>query len=207
MNLAHRWLCRSALWRGVLEQDIFPWALDGVALGEHLLELGPGPGVTTDLLQRRAGHLTVVEIDFRFASHLARRFRNTRTRIVQGDATLLPFGDSTFTSVASFSMLHHLPWPALQDRLFCEVRRVLVPGGAFAGTDGLNSVAMRLVHLADTFTPIDPATLPARLEEAGFQDVAVGTKPGRFRFRAVAGGPLTSRDMRPRARVPRRSQA
>ena len=70
MNLAHRWLCRSALWRRVLQQDIFPWVLEGVSLGEDLLELGPGPGLATDLLQTRVGSLTAVEIDFGFASRL-----------------------------------------------------------------------------------------------------------------------------------------
>jgi hypothetical protein len=46
---------------------------------------------------------------------------------------------------------------------------------------------MRLLHLADTFTPVDPVALPARLEEAGFRDIAIDRRPGRFRFRVVAG--------------------
>jgi SAM-dependent methyltransferase len=186
MNLAHRWLCASALWRRVLRQELFPWALEGVSLGEDVLELGPGPGLTTDLLQRQAGSLTAVELDFGFASRLGGRFRNTSVRVIQGDATELPFAESTFTSAASFAMLHHLPRPALQDRMFREVHRVLRPGGTFAGTDGLDSRAMRLLHLADTLTPIDPVALPARLEEAGFQDIAVDIRHGMFRFRAVA---------------------
>jgi len=187
MNLAHRWLCGSAFWRRVLQQEVIPWALEDVSLGEDVLELGPGPGLTTDLLQSRARGLTAIELDFGFASGLGDRFRNTRVRIVQGDATALPFAESVFTSAASFTMLHHLPRPALQDRIFREVHRVLRPGGTFAGTDGLNSRAMRLLHLPDTLTPIDPVALPARLEEAGFRDIAVDTRHGMFRFRAVAG--------------------
>jgi ubiquinone/menaquinone biosynthesis C-methylase UbiE len=193
MNLAHRWLCGSTVWRRVLRQELFPWALEGVSLGEDLLELGPGPGLTTDLLQRRAGSLTAVELDFGFASRLDTRFRNTSVRVIQGDATELPFAESTFTSAASFTMLHHLPRPALQDRMFREVYRVLRPGGTFVGTDGLNSRAMRLLHLADTLTPIDPVALPARLEETGFQDIAVDIRHGMFRFRAVAGKAFTTR--------------
>jgi SAM-dependent methyltransferase len=184
MNLAHGYLCRSAFWRRVLQQDIIPWVLEGVSLGENLLEVGPGPGLTTDLLQRRAECLTAVELDFGFASCLRERFKRTGVRVIQGDATELPFAESTFTSAASFAMLHHLPRPALQDRMFREIHRVLRPGGTFAGTDGLNSRAMRLLHLADTLTPIDPVALPARLEEAGFQDIAVDIRHGMFRFRA-----------------------
>jgi ubiquinone/menaquinone biosynthesis C-methylase UbiE len=187
MNLIHRWLCSSALWRRVLDREILPWVLEGVSLGESLLELGPGPGLTTRLLQTLAPRLTAVELDFRLASRLAARLRNTNAAILQGDATALPFADSTFTSVAALTMLHHLPRPELQDRMFGEVYRVLRPGGTFAGTDGLNSRAMRLLHLADTLTPVDPAALPARLEAAGFREIAVDVRPGRFRFRAVAG--------------------
>jgi len=59
-------------------------------------------------------------------------------------------------------------------RIKCsQIHRVLRPGGAFAGTDGLNSRMMRLMHLSDTFTPIDPIALPARLEEAGFRDTSL----------------------------------
>jgi len=47
-------------------------------------------------------------------------------------------------------MLHHVASPALQDRLFAEVYRVLRPGGAFAGIDSMRSVLMRIFHIRDT---------------------------------------------------------
>ena len=34
--------------------------------------------------------------------------------------------------------------------------------------------------------PVDPETLPARLERAGFRDVEVEAAPRTFRFRATA---------------------
>jgi SAM-dependent methyltransferase len=207
MNLVHRLLCGSAFWRRVLQEEIVPWALEGVSLGENPLELGPGPGLTTALLQTLARNLTAVEIDFGLASLLADRLKNTRVRVIQGDATALPFAESTFTSAASFTMLHHLPGPAWQDRMFREVHRVLRPGGTFAGTDGLNNRGMRLLHFAGTFTPIDPVALPARLEDAGFRDIAVDMKPGRFRLRAVAGKALRATGTSPQARALRRSPA
>jgi hypothetical protein len=43
MNLLHRLLCRSALWRWTVERRVIPWALDGLDPGEDVLELGPGP--------------------------------------------------------------------------------------------------------------------------------------------------------------------
>jgi ubiquinone/menaquinone biosynthesis C-methylase UbiE len=66
-------------------------------------------------------------------------------------------------------MLHHVPSPALQDKLLREVWRVLKPGGAFVGCDSLQSVFMRVLHLGDTFVPIRPDTFGARFEDAGFK--------------------------------------
>jgi hypothetical protein len=73
----------------------------------------------------------------------------------------------------------------LQDRLLAEARRVLRPGGVFAGFDGTGSFLFRLIHLGDTYNPVDPATFGRRLEAAGFADVVVERGWGRFRFRAT----------------------
>jgi SAM-dependent methyltransferase len=186
MNLLHRWLCGSAHWRHALEREILPWVLGDVSFGAELLELGPGPGLTTKLLHTRTLHLTAVEIDSGLCHRVGGRLRGTNVRIVQGDATAIPFADSTFTSAVAFTMLHHLSRSALQDRLFREVHRVLRHGGVFVGTDALDGWTIRLLHIADTFTPINPAMLPVRLEKAGFGDVDIEVKPGRFRFRASA---------------------
>jgi len=62
MNFLHDWLCRSDRWRKTVEQRI-PWALRGRDLGPRVLELGPGPGLTTDLLRLSVPHLTTLELD------------------------------------------------------------------------------------------------------------------------------------------------
>jgi hypothetical protein len=72
MNLAHRWLCRSAYWRNAVETYIFPWVLDGLDIGANVLEVGPGPGVTADLLRGRVERLTCVEIDRRNTGRVTR---------------------------------------------------------------------------------------------------------------------------------------
>ncbi len=79
-------------------------------------------------------------------------------------------------------MLHHLQTPALQDQLLAEARRVLRPSGVFAGFDGLASLGFRLIHLGDTYAPVDPTTFGQRLKAAGFADVCIEWGPGRFRF-------------------------
>ena len=187
MNLLHRWLCRSAYWRAKVEERILPWALDGVGLQGSVLEIGPGPGVTTDVLRRRVERLTCVEIDRRLASSLARRMAGSQVAVLCEDATHLSAADASFDAAVCFTMLHHVPSAARQDRVLQEIARVLRPGAVFAGTDSLDSRLFGLLHIGDTMVLVDPEGLPDRLRRAGFTDVHVDVDEAgrRFRFRAV----------------------
>jgi len=185
MNWFHRRVCRSGRWRRRVERDLLPWALQGVELGEDVLEIGPGPGITTDLLRSRARRLTALEVDAAAAAALQQRLNGSGVRIVHGDGAAMPFADGEFSGAVAFTMLHHVPTASLQDRLLAEARRVLRPGGVFAGFDGVGSFLFRLIHLGDTYTPVDPATFGRRLEAAGFAGVAVEWGRARFRFRAA----------------------
>src|ERR1022692_609903 len=162
-----------------------PWVLDVLDLGTNVLEVGPGPGVTTDLLRRRVERLPCVEIDRAFADSLSRRMSGRHVTAVRQDATAMAFADATFDGAVSFTMLHHVPSEAFQNQLLAEVARVLRPGGVFTGTDSLYSRSFRLLHLLDTMVVVDPYTFPGRLRTAGFGDVQVDVlKPYAFRFRA-----------------------
>jgi ubiquinone/menaquinone biosynthesis C-methylase UbiE len=184
MNLVHRWLCRSAGWQKTLDQRILPWVLAGVELGDTVLEVGPGPGLTTDILRPRVKRLTAIEIDGRLAARLADRLSGTNVEVVRGDATAMPFADRRFSGAVSFTMLHHVPSVELQDKLLREVCRVLKPGAVFAGVDSRTSWSMKVIHIADTLVPVDPQTFPARLRAAGFEDPEIETNERAFRFRA-----------------------
>ena len=91
----------------------------------------------------------------------------------------------SFDGAVSFTMLHHVPSAALQDRLLGEVARVLRPGATFAGTDSRYSRYFGMLHWFDTMVVVDPATFPKRLEAAGFKDVRVDLAERAFRFRAI----------------------
>ncbi len=164
---------------------MLPAILKEIDLGENVIEVGPGPGRTTEWLSERVPRLTAVEIDPDLARKLQARMADTNVTVVEGDATRLTMGDDEFSGAVCFTMLHHVPSPQLQDRLFSEVCRVLQPGGIYVGSDSTPSLFWRLAHIADTAVPIDPETLQQRLEAAGFTDVAVnvGKKSG-FSFRA-----------------------
>jgi ubiquinone/menaquinone biosynthesis C-methylase UbiE len=184
MNLIHRWACNSKNWGKTVEERIIPWTLDGVDLGDDVLEIGPGPGMTTSVLKTKYTKLTCVEIDSRLAESLKSRMAGTNVTVVQGDGTRMEFTDAAFSGAACFTMLHHVPTAELQDRLLAEAFRVLRPGGWFAGTDSRTSFRWRVYHIFDTCVPVDPATAGRRLNNAGFVDVQVDANPYAFRFRA-----------------------
>ncbi len=182
MNRWHRWICRSGFWKKSLQNELLPWALKDVDLGQNLLEVGPGPGLTTDFLRTRFDRITALEVEPALADLLKRRMSGTNVTVIQGDASAMPFDDATFSGAVAFTMLHHVPSPTLQDRLLREVYRVLRPGGMFAGTDSVWSPALWLIHIGDTLVPVDPRRFKSRLESAGFTDVQIELERKRFRF-------------------------
>lgn len=173
MNPEHLELCASDGWREVLRDLILPYALADAQLGDDVLEIGPGPGLTTDLLRADLPRLTAIEIDPDLAAALAARLAGSNVEVVRADATAMPFEDGRFTGAVSFTMLHHVPTADLQDRVFAEAARVLRPGSTFVAADSRASDELAALHHDDTYNPVDPDTVATRLAAAGFADVDV----------------------------------
>lgn len=160
----------SDLWAQMLREDLLPWLTVGGDLGDDVLELGPGPGRTTDLLRELCDRVTAVELDGRLATALADRLRGSQVEVLHGDGTSTGLPDSRFSSVTCFHVLHHVPSVELQDQLFAEACRVLRPGGAFLVADALDQPATRQRHgdEGETFLPLTPNDLVERLQSCGF---------------------------------------
>ena len=156
-------------------------------LGADVIEVGPGPGLTTDALRTALPKLTAVEIDPGLANVLERRLAGTNVEVLNADATALPLETDRFSGAVSFTMLHHVPSALLQDRLFAELARVLAPGGVLVLSDSVASDALAALHEEDTYNPVDPGTLPGRLDAAGF--TAIEVKVNDFGFVAHARTP------------------
>lgn len=182
MNEIHLQLCASPEWADYVREQLVPWVTSEWDLGDEVLELGPGPGLSTDVLRAQVGRLTALELDEDLARQLEDRLRGTNVTVIRGDATSTGLADEQFSAVTCFTMLHHLPEPHLQDALFREAVRVLRPGGVFVGTDAIDGDDVRALHVDDIFVPVDPATLPDRLRRAGFANVSVDLVEERVRF-------------------------
>ena len=181
MNRLHHWICSSNRWKRIVAEEIVPRVLDGVNLGSHVLEVGPGPGLATELLRKRCPRLTCLEIDPVFALPLRDRMKNTNVTDVEGDGTNMQFPDSEFSSViichdaasrsvsdSAGSLIHRSP------PRFATRRRVCRHGCAgypIASADG-----------GDTYVPIDPDHLEPRFKRAGFEDVSIKTERRAFSF-------------------------
>jgi ubiquinone/menaquinone biosynthesis C-methylase UbiE len=172
----------------MVDRELLPWALEGVQLGDEVLEFGPGFGATTEVLARQSSKLHVLELDEGYCQRLRSKL-GRRAVVTHGDATRMPFEDERFSGVVCFTMLHHIPSRELQEQALAEAARVLRPGGVFAGSDSIGGgVLFRAIHIGDTLNLVDPGTFGSRLTAAGFADPQIDTAKRSFRWRAVKPG-------------------
>jgi SAM-dependent methyltransferase len=173
MNEGHARVCSSPEWAAHIQDEILPSLTRHADLGADMLEIGPGPGAATEWLRHRVRRLTAQEVDPAAAKALADKYPGSNVQIVTGDATDLGFANESFDSVGSFTMLHHVPTTARQDKILAEALRVLRPGGVLIGSDSLASNDLHHFHSGDTYNPVDPAWLLGRLQTLGFDQVTV----------------------------------
>ena len=189
MNENHARVCPSPEWAAYIQNDMLPSLVQHADLGEDLLEIGPGPGAATEWLRHRVKRLTVLEIDEAAAGKLAERYAGSNVEVVIGDATKLSYPDGSFDSVGCFTMLHHVPTAALQNKILAEALRVLRPGGALIASDSLAIDGLHHFHEGDTYYPIDPGTVVSRLQTIGFGALTVMIDDRlKFIARKPAGG-------------------
>src|SRR6202020_158730 len=173
LNSNHARLCPSPEWAEHIQNEILPEVTRGIDLGQDMLEIGPGPGAATEWLRQRVRDLTVVELDGEAAAKLTERYAGTNVHVVIGSAAELTYPDESFDSVGTFTMLHHIPTLALQNKVLSEAFRVLRPGGTLIGSDSLPSNDLHQFHADDDYNPVDPASLIGRLQTLGFGCIMV----------------------------------
>jgi ubiquinone/menaquinone biosynthesis C-methylase UbiE len=129
---------RLAGWLMALtNRDLNAWAIDQLAVrpGDHVLEIGFGPGLAVQALARRArgGSIEGVDVSPLMVEQAARRnaamVKAGRVRLRVGAVSALPFDAGRFDKVLAVNNVQF--WPELADDLR-EVARVLRPGGTLA---------------------------------------------------------------------------
>jgi ubiquinone/menaquinone biosynthesis C-methylase UbiE len=185
MNRFESWFCASSIWRSLTRKQLLPWLLSGSELGNHVLEIGAGPGAATEELRKLAGRVTSIEYSHAFARSLAQRSQTTNGAVLQGDVSTLPFPEKTFSAAIAVLVLHHLKSQELQDRAFAEIFRVLRPGGVFLAVEIQDGWLQRFVHIRSTFVPVAPSSVHERLASAGFSSVCIAFLRGVYRLRAL----------------------
>jgi SAM-dependent methyltransferase len=173
MNENHVSLCPSPEWAAWLQGEVLPALTAGVDLGAEMLEVGPGPGAATEWLRHRVRRLTAVEVDPEAAARLAARYGGSNVEVTVGDAAGLTFPDASFDSAGTFTMLHHVPTTALQNRILSELLRVLRPGGVLVGSDSPPGNDLHHFHAGDTYNPVEPAAFLTRLQTLGFGKITI----------------------------------
>ncbi len=100
-----------------------------LSAGDAVLDLCSGTGEWTVPLRRAVGptgFIAAADFSLPMLRSGADRFDSTHAEEVQGDATRLPFADSTFNAVTVAFGIRNV---ADRDRAFREMARVLKPGG------------------------------------------------------------------------------
>lgn len=185
MNRFENWFCGSSIWRCMTRDRVLPWIVSGTELGEHVLEIGAGPGAATEELRKRAGRVTSLEYSHAFALGIARRSQTANGAVLQGDASALPFPEKTFSAAITILVLHHLKSREAQERAFSEIFRVLRPGGVFLAVEIQDGWLNRIGHIRSTFVPVAPSSIRERLAAAGFSSVSIDFLRSAYRLRAL----------------------
>ena len=193
MNRLHRWYCQSNHWRHRLGTEILPWSLKGVDLGGEVLELGPGPGLTTDWLRPQCRHLTCLELDLNLACSLRERTADSNVKVQVGDATAMPFRDrDVFRRPLIYDAPPYTFLRSARPACLAKHPEFSSPAASSPARIECGPVWMQIFHFADTMVTLDPGLLPGRLTTAAFKDVGVETSGGRFRFWAKRPDSLPS---------------
>jgi ubiquinone/menaquinone biosynthesis C-methylase UbiE len=157
------------------------WTVSLLKIQPHqrILEIGFGPGVSTQMASEKASQGFVAGIDHsktmvRVASERnADAIRSGRMELNQGEVASLPYADESFGIAFSLHSIYF--WPNPVDCLK-ELRRVLRPGGVLAITiqpkdkwkQAVDPIIMTLYSGAD---------IASMFSGAGYRDIRVEVSP------------------------------
>jgi ubiquinone/menaquinone biosynthesis C-methylase UbiE len=99
-----------------------------VKRGDKVLDIGCGNGRLHDAFDGTEIDYTGIDSSKELIA-IAQKERGNNGTFIHGNALALPFADSTFDTVFSIAVLHHIPSKKYRKQFISEVHRVLKPGG------------------------------------------------------------------------------
>jgi ubiquinone/menaquinone biosynthesis C-methylase UbiE len=116
--------------------------------GDQILDIGAGTGILTVRMAPKASSVVAMDLHAAMLQRARKKARklevHDKVTLAQGNATVLPFRDGSFTVVTSGFMEVYLTIPE-KETLMQEIRRVLVPGGRVIFMTGNGEVSGRYI--------------------------------------------------------------
>ncbi len=157
----------------------------GVKPGMDIIDLGCGTGVLFDMLRRKVGEngsVTGVDFSIKMVQVAHRNFPFDNVNVVDADATMLPFVDSTFDMAVACSAFPHF---SDKQKAIQETHRVLKPDARFCIFHLVSSKELSEMHQQmggvvehDEIPPADK--LRAMLDSSHFTDIKIDDQPGLY---------------------------
>lgn len=160
-------------------EELQAWRADGEPF--DLLDVGCGTGTFDAMLAGSSLPARVTGLDYspamcRVADGKARHAGvDHRLRYVAADSEHLPFADASFDVVTCSNSFHHYPH---QQKVICDMRRVLKPGGRLMLIDGFRDNIVGWVVFDVIITAVEKhvfhapwSTIDGYFREAGFREI------------------------------------
>ena len=119
------------------DRKMLDWLVEKAGQRGTICDIGCGPGQIARYLHQRGAHVHGIDL----SDEMVRQATASHPEIkfTQGDMLRLDgIGDNTFTAIAAFYSIIHIPRPAVATAL-SELRRVLSPGGVLLLTHHIGS--------------------------------------------------------------------
>ena len=157
------------------------WALSSLQIKEdsRILDVGCGGGANIARLLQRAPKGMVQGMDYSPVSVAksskvnAKAIAEGRCKVVEANATQLPFEDNSFDLITAFETIYF--WTDIE-HCFGEVKRTLKPGGQFViinEDDGLTGANEKWEKLIEGMHTYKPEEIRLHLSNAGFHGINI----------------------------------